>query len=52
MCRFGPEDDSKCFMYLGVAVLLIACTTTLIRIQGHDTLLFKAKGEPAAVDTY
>jgi MFS transporter, NNP family, nitrate/nitrite transporter len=50
--RFGPEDDAECFMYLGIAVLCISLSTLLIRIQGHDALLFKAKGEPAAVDTY
>jgi MFS transporter, NNP family, nitrate/nitrite transporter len=44
--RFGPADDSKCFMWLGVAVLCISATTFLINIKGHDGLVTKSKNEP------
>jgi NNP family nitrate/nitrite transporter-like MFS transporter len=50
--RFGaklPEDN---FFILGFICMAIAAAMPLVAIRGHNSLFFKARGEPAAVDTF
>lgn len=47
--RFGPGNSRHVFRILAAIILAISFTSPLFGIRGHDSILSKAKGEPASI---
>ena len=50
--RFGPKLAADSFYVLGFIVLGISAAVPLISIKGYNGLIFRARGEPAGLNTY